>query len=147
MWTQIRVCSGSTLFASKVLYLILVMLGKYLQLTKFSDAFFLGALRVKSFLFIPLTLCLLMSSADNLCKQFGCRSGPTLIWYSRKNFLKELIFEKKSADDKNHEKLLSRQRVMCPSLTTERSKSKKCKLYCSQIPVFKIASVAASRLV
>ena len=49
MWTQIRlllgaVCSGSTLFAS-----ILnpsVMLGNYLQQTTFSDAFFLGALRV-----------------------------------------------------------------------------------------------------
>ena len=24
-----------------------------------------------------LTLCLLLSSADNLCKQFGPRSGPT----------------------------------------------------------------------
>ena len=39
------VCSGSTLFAS-----ILdssVMLGNYMKQTTFSDAFFLGALRVK----------------------------------------------------------------------------------------------------
>ena len=42
------VCSGATLFAS-ILYSS-VMLGKYLQQTTFSDAFFLGALRVKSFL-------------------------------------------------------------------------------------------------
>ena len=39
------VCSGSTLYAS-VLNLS-VMLGNYLQQTTFSDAFFLGALRVK----------------------------------------------------------------------------------------------------
>ena len=39
------VCSGSTLFAS--ILNLSVMLGNYLQHTKFSDAFFLGALRVK----------------------------------------------------------------------------------------------------
>ena len=38
------VCSGSTLFAS--LLNSSVMLGNYLQQTTFSDAFFLGALRV-----------------------------------------------------------------------------------------------------
>ena len=41
------VCSGSTLFAS--ILNSSVMLGNYLQQTKFSDAFFLlGALKVKS---------------------------------------------------------------------------------------------------
>ena len=39
------VCSGSTLFASSLN--LSVMLGNYLQQTTFSDAFFLGALRVK----------------------------------------------------------------------------------------------------
>ena len=39
------VCSGSTLFAS--IFNSSVMLGNYLQQTIFSDAFFLGALRVK----------------------------------------------------------------------------------------------------
>ena len=39
------VCSGSTLFAS--ILNLSVMLGNYLQQTTFSDAFFLGALRVK----------------------------------------------------------------------------------------------------
>ena len=43
------VCSGSTLFAS--ILNLSVMLGNYLQQTTFSDAFFLGALRVKSFSF------------------------------------------------------------------------------------------------
>ena len=57
-----------------------------------------------------LTLGLLVSSADNLCKQLGPRSGPTVSgliwiqavwhwWYSWKNFSKKLIL-KKSADDK-----------------------------------------------
>ena len=50
VWTQIRllqgaVCPGSTLFASMLNSS--VMLGNYLQQTTFSDAFFLGALRVK----------------------------------------------------------------------------------------------------
>ena len=39
------VCSGSTLFAS--ILNLSVMFGNYLQQTTFSDAFFLGALRVK----------------------------------------------------------------------------------------------------
>ena len=39
------VCSDSTLFASKLN--LSVMLCNYLQQTTFSDAFFLGALRVK----------------------------------------------------------------------------------------------------
>ena len=39
------VCSGPTLFASKLSSS--VMLGNYLQQTTFSDAFSLGALRVK----------------------------------------------------------------------------------------------------
>ena len=38
------VCSGSTLFPP--ILISSVMLGKYLQQTTFSDAFFLGALRV-----------------------------------------------------------------------------------------------------
>ena len=58
-----------------------------------------------------LMLYLLMSSADNLCKQFGPDQawqnvGPdldpnclTLWWYSWKNYFKKLIL-KKSADDK-----------------------------------------------
>ena len=41
------VCSGSTLFAS--ILNSSVMLGNYLQQTTSADAFFLGALRVKSF--------------------------------------------------------------------------------------------------
>ena len=44
------VCSGSTLFAS--IDNSSVMLGNYLQLTTFSDAFFLGALRVKIVQFV-----------------------------------------------------------------------------------------------
>ena len=39
------VCSGPTLFAS--IFNSSVMLGNYLQQTTFSDAFLLGALRVK----------------------------------------------------------------------------------------------------
>ena len=59
------------------------------------------------------TLCLLVSSADNLFKQFGTRSGPTkcrawsgsnlvdtqMVYYSSTNFSKKLIL-KKSADSK-----------------------------------------------
>ena len=50
VWTQIKtapvgaVCSGSTLSAS--ILKSSVMLGNYLQQKTFSDAFFLGALRV-----------------------------------------------------------------------------------------------------
>ena len=40
------VCSGSTLFVS--ILNSSVTLGNYLQQTSFSDAFFLGALRVKN---------------------------------------------------------------------------------------------------
>ena len=40
------VCSGSMLFAS--ILISSLMLGNYLQQTTFSDAFFLGALRVKT---------------------------------------------------------------------------------------------------
>ena len=59
-----------------------------------------------------LTLCLPVTSADNLGKQFGPRSGPTnrRAWSGSKLFdilmvfLKEFFqknnFEKKSADDK-----------------------------------------------
>ena len=42
------VCSGSTLFAS--ILNLSVMLGNYLQQTTFSDAFFLGTLRVNMLL-------------------------------------------------------------------------------------------------
>ena len=46
------VCSGSTLFAS--IFNLSVMLGNYLQQTTFSDAFFLGTLRVNT---IPVSHC------------------------------------------------------------------------------------------
>ena len=67
-----------------------------------------------------LTLCLLVSSADNLCKKFGPRSGLTYrqawsgskrltLWlYSWNDFSKKLILEKKSADAKKHAKLPKR---------------------------------------
>ena len=55
----------------------------------------------------------LLSSTDNLCKQFGCRSGPTKRWawsgsklcdtlmVLLKDFLKKLVYKKKkSIDDK-----------------------------------------------
>ena len=73
--------------------------------------------------FTPLTLCILVSSADNLCKQVGARSGPTQCrgwsgsklfdtwWYSRKNFSKTLILNKEQQMTKKHEKLFGRQRV------------------------------------
>ena len=65
-----------------------------------------------------------MLSDENLCKQFGPRSGLTkqnagpdldpncltLWWYSRKNFSKKLILKKNSRQQK-HEKLPRRQRV------------------------------------
>ena len=68
------VCSGSRLFAS--ILNLSVMLGNYLQQTTSADdifrcIFFLGTLRVKSFLASSD-----LSSADNLCKQFGV--GPDL---------------------------------------------------------------------
>ena len=59
-----------------------------------------------------LTHCLLVSSAHNLCKQIGSRSGPTERWawseskltdtdriYER-IFTKKLILKTNSADDK-----------------------------------------------
>ena len=58
-------------------------------------------------------MCLLVSSADNLCKQFGPRSGSTLDpicltlrWHSKKLILKE-----KSADDKNMKNFPGGQQV------------------------------------
>ena len=64
-------------------------------------------------IFNPLNIrCLLVPSADNLCKQFKPRSGPikrparsgsklfdSLIVFL-KEFLEKVDFEKKSADDK-----------------------------------------------
>ena len=68
------------------------------------------------------TLCLLVSFADNLCKQLGPKSGLTFGWawsgyklfdtlmvYSWKNFTKKIWFWKDSADDKKHAKFPSRQ--------------------------------------
>ena len=65
-----------------------------------------------------------MSSADNLGKQFGPRSGPTkcqalsgsklfdTLMVFLKEFFKKVDFEKKSADNKKkHENLPRRQRV------------------------------------
>ena len=49
------VCSGSTLFAS--ILNLTVMLGNYLQQMTFTDAFFLGALRVKTFTVSLLFIC------------------------------------------------------------------------------------------
>ena len=116
VWTQI------TLFAS--LLNLSVMLSNYLQQTTFQKQFFLGALWVNSFLENG-DLCRLLktfansldpdqdwqnvgpckrwlvSSAANLCKQFGSRSGPTncqsymciqTVWHS--DSVPEEIFEK-----------------------------------------------------
>ena len=49
-----------------------------------------------------LTLCLPVSSGDNLGKQFGPRSGPT-IRHSEDipEFFQKVNFEKKSADKKS----------------------------------------------
>ena len=70
-----------------------------------------------------LTLCLLESSADNLYKQFGPRSGPIECWSwsgskmfgTLKVFLKEIFFEnwlwKNSANSKKHVNLHSRKIV------------------------------------
>ena len=64
------------------------------------------------------TLCRLVSSADNLCKQFGPRSG--LIWIQAvgqsdgipgRIFRKKNDFEKNQPMRKKHAKLPSRQRV------------------------------------
>ena len=42
---------------------------------------------------IILTLYLLVSSADNFCKQFGPRSGPTKLRWILKEFVKMVDFE------------------------------------------------------
>ena len=58
-------------------------------------------------------------SANNLCKQFGSRSGPKsrawsgsklfdTRWYSWKNFFEKLTLKKKLADDKKHGVLIIR---------------------------------------
>ena len=61
---------------------------------------------------LVLTICLQVSSAHNLCKQFGPRSGPTKrrAWSASKlfeslmvflkNFIKKMIFLRNSADTK-----------------------------------------------
>ena len=70
---------------------------------------------------------ILVVSTDNICKQFGPRSGPKfcrtkgpalcgsklfdILMVFLKEHLKKLILKKKSADDKKHAKLHSRQRV------------------------------------
>ena len=70
-----------------------------------------------------LTLCLLVSSADNLSKRFGPRSGQTfcrawsgsklltLWWYSWKIFLGKKLILKKIGKRQKQEKLHSMQRV------------------------------------
>ena len=69
-----------------------------------------------------LTLYLLVSSADNFCKQFGPRSRPakcrawsgSKLFYTlmvKKNFLKQLILKKISRLQKEHEKIPRMQRV------------------------------------
>ena len=67
---------------------------------------------------VALTLYLLVSSADNLCKQFGPRSGPTkcradldsnclTLWWCSWN----IFLEKNQQMTKKHANLLSMQRV------------------------------------
>ena len=83
------------------------------------------------FMSLRLNLCLLMSFADNLCKQFGPRSGPTesracsgsnvfaTLMVFLKEFFKNVNFHKKSADDKKacqitqHSKSCYRCSVVC----------------------------------
>ena len=72
-------------------------------------------------LLLYLTLCLLVSSADILCKQFGPRPGPTecrtwsgyRLFHTLMVFLKEFFekvdFNKNQQTTKKHEKLISRQ--------------------------------------
>ena len=72
-------------------------------------------------IFVPLTLYLLVSSVDNLCKQFGPRSGATflsgyklfdtLLVFSKEFFKKKIDFEKNHQTTKTHAKVPSRQRV------------------------------------
>ena len=70
-----------------------------------------------------LTLCLLVSPADNLCKQFGPRSGPTkcqawsgyklfdTLMVLLKEFFENVDFEKNQQTEKKRALLPSRQRV------------------------------------
>ena len=66
---------------------------------------------------LSLTLCLLVSSADNLCKQFAPRSGLTKCqaWSGSKLFdtdgILEIIFHKIDFGRKKHAKFPSRPRV------------------------------------
>ena len=71
-----------------------------------------------------LTLCLIVSSAYNLCKQFGPRSGLTnvepdldpncfdTLMVFLKEFLKKVDFEKNRHTTKKYAKIPSRQRVI-----------------------------------
>ena len=59
-----------------------------------------------------LTNCLLMTSADNLCKQFGPRSGFKLfdtLMVILKELFEKVDFEKNQQTTKKHGKLNSRQ--------------------------------------
>ena len=54
------------------------------------------------------SLCLPVSSADNVCKQFGPRSGSKLfdiLIVFLKDFFQKVNFEKKTADDKKAGKI------------------------------------------
>ena len=51
-----------------------------------------------------LTLCLPVSSADNIGKQFGPRYGPMGLMVFLKEFFQKVNFERKSADDKKNRK-------------------------------------------
>ena len=80
-------------------------------------------LNQSKFYYKLLTLCLLVSSADDLCKQFGPISGPTKCWAQfgsnlfdtlkvfLKEFSKKLILKKNQLTTKKYAKFPSRQRV------------------------------------
>ena len=81
--------------------------------------------------FVVLIHCLLVSSAHSLCKQIRPRSGPTFCralagsnvfdthMVLLKEFFEKADFEKKSADNKIHEKILRGQPAyLCPLLVT-----------------------------
>ena len=67
-----------------------------------------------------------MSSADNLCKQFGSRSGPTKCWawsgpklYDPPERIfqqQQIYFENNQQTTKRNEKLPSRQKIKKVSL-------------------------------
>ena len=75
--------------------------------------------------FFLLTLFLLVSFADNFCKQFGPRLGLTKRWplpgsnlfdtqmVFLKEFFEKVDFEKKTADDKKHEKIPIQDFISC----------------------------------